>query len=354
VTRSNAPALALFLAVSLAALPAAAQEDDSKTLFAAGRELRAAGRCEPAIVAFRRALDINPQGLGSLRNIAECEEQLGHLASARRSYWDLRRAVLQTNETKYQGWDKDAEAAYQRLGARVPKLTVRLKGRELERVRVTVDGKPLDPRLVGAELERDLGPHTVAANYGGAAPVTKRVDLAEAARETVVLEIPDPTAAHPRPEAVPLPGEGSSALRTAGVVALTVGGVALVGGLVSLFVRQNAAGDVEDLCPGYEDADACVVAKDDVGTLESARDRAQTTSTLVTVFGGVAIAGIGAGVTLAILGADDDGGTEVQPTNPAPTAKKPNARAPVSAPKRAWFGVSTTFGGAMARAKVTF
>ena len=143
MTRSKAPALALFLAALMAAIPGAAQVDDSKTFFATGRELRAAGRCEEAIVQFRRALDINPQGLGSLRNIAECEEQLGQLASARRSYWDLRRAVRQTNETKYQGWRGRRGATS--AAARVPRLTVRLSAASWSGS-VTVDGKPLDPR----------------------------------------------------------------------------------------------------------------------------------------------------------------------------------------------------------------
>lgn len=353
MTRSSALPLALLLASVMYAAPAAAQEDDSKTFFAAGRELRATGRCEEAIVQFRKALDINPQGLGSLRNIAECEEQLGMLASARRSYWDLRRAVLQTNETKYQGWDKDAEEGYQRLAARVPKLTVRLSGKDLDRVRVTVDGKPLDPRLVGTELERDLGPHTVSANYGGAAPVTRRIELPEAARETLVLEIPDPTAAHPRPGIEQPRDEGSSGLRTAGMVSLAVGGAALVGTVISLVVRAGAKSDLEELCPDA-DPEPCVHA--DEAASASARDaqsRGDTASLLVNVFGGVAIAGIGAGITLAILGSDGDD-TEVQPTNPSPTAP---ARAPAARrtpPQRMWVGVSPTMGGAMVGSKVTF
>ena len=350
MTRNKAPALALFLAAILAAVPGAAQEDDSKTFFATGRELRAAGRCDEAIVQFRRALDINPQGLGSLRNIAECEEQLGQLASARRSYWDLRRAVRQTNETKYQGWEKDAEEAYQRLGARVPRLTVRLSGRELERVRVTVDGKPLDPRLVGTELERDLGPHTVAASYGGAAPVTRRIELAEAARETLVLEIPNPTAQHPRPAALPVRDEGSPALRTAGVVSLAVGGAALVGAVVSVVMRAGAKSDIEDICAEYESG---TCATNERATVEDAKSRGDTATLLVNVFGAIAIAGIGAGVTLAILGSDGDDATEVKPTNPSPAAPARAARRPAPS-RRMWLGVSPTVGGAMLGSKVTF
>jgi len=159
--------------VIIAALgaPAGATEEDSKTFFAQGRKLRADGNCPDAIVAFRRALEAFPQGLGALRNIAECEEQLGQFASARNDWWSLRRAVLQSNEPKYEGWDKDAESAYARLASKVAKLTVRISGEGASAAHITIDGKPLDPRLLGVELERDLGLHTIEAAYGGVDPV---------------------------------------------------------------------------------------------------------------------------------------------------------------------------------------
>src|SRR6185436_11743436 len=103
-------------------------EEDSKTFFAQGRQLRAAGNCPDAIVAFRRALEAFPQGLGALRNIAECEEQLGQFASARNDWWSLRRAVLQSNELRYESWEKDAEQGYARLATKVAKITIRIHG----------------------------------------------------------------------------------------------------------------------------------------------------------------------------------------------------------------------------------
>ena len=112
-------ALALIFLANAAAW---AGEEDARTLFAKGRQLRADGRCEEAIIEFRRALEVWPEGLGSLRNIAECEEQLGKYAAARRDWWDLRRAVLLSNEAKYEGWDRQAQEAHTRLatkGARV-------------------------------------------------------------------------------------------------------------------------------------------------------------------------------------------------------------------------------------------
>ena len=56
--------------------------------------------------------------------------------------------MLQSNDPNYERWDKDAEAAYAKLAGKVARLTVRLTGEGVDRARVTIDGKPLDPRLL--------------------------------------------------------------------------------------------------------------------------------------------------------------------------------------------------------------
>lgn len=300
-SKDRLAALGLAGLFALAPAAALAAEDDSKTLFAQGRELRTAGKCDQAIIAFRRALELNPSGLGSLRNIAECEEKLRLYASARRSYWDLRRAVLQSNEPKYQGWDKDAEAAYRALEAKVSRLTVELRGDKLDRASILLDGKPLDPRLAGVEIERDLGLHTIEVHYGGAAPLTSKVTLAEGQRETVTIEVPSARQER-RPPPPPPPETGSSGLRIGGFVALGVGAAGLGAMVASIAIRSSALSDIEAGCPGYESA-SCPAA------LRGRYDTGVTASTLANVFGGLAIAGAGAGATLLVLSRGSAGGS---------------------------------------------
>src|SRR5438270_653590 len=60
-------------------------ESDAKDLFARAHAMRKSGDCGGAVPLFRKAYAIYPKGLGSLRNIAECEEQIGHPASSRRA-----------------------------------------------------------------------------------------------------------------------------------------------------------------------------------------------------------------------------------------------------------------------------
>ncbi|WP_437279012.1 tetratricopeptide repeat protein [Sorangium sp. So ce375] len=287
----------------LAAAPARAlaigAEEDAKTLFARGRELRSAGQCDQAVIAFRSALEIYPEGLGALRNIAECEEELGRYASARRDWWDLRRAALQSNEAKYAGWNEDAEARYRALGSKVGTLTVRLRGAEgRPPVQVVLDGKPLDPRLLGVELERDLGAHTIELFYGGAAPISERAELTPGARRVVTLNVPAPLPARDAlsgPSAS-APAPPSSGVRVGGYVALGVGGASAIATVVALAVRANALSAVEDGCsPAGGGAYECPPS------LQGDYDTGKTASTLAGVFAGVGLVGIGAGVTLLLL-----------------------------------------------------
>jgi hypothetical protein len=295
VRSSSVAAFSLTLAVA-----SPVRADDAENFFALGRTLRGQGKCAEAIVAFRRALELKPAGLGSLRNVAECEEHLGQLASARASYWSLRRAVLQVNEPKYEGWDRDAEQAYRRLEPKVAHLTVRLAGVAPERARVTIDGKPLDPRLLGVELERDLGAYTIEATYGGASPLTEKRTLTAGAHEVVTLLIPAPDAGETGrrtapgdavQDSAPPRAAGSRPLRSASIAMLTLGTVGAVGLAISVALRQEALSAFSG-CPGYMGCDP---------GLRGELTKGQVASALAFVFGGVAAAGLGAGIPLLVV-----------------------------------------------------
>ncbi|MGK3997791.1 tetratricopeptide repeat protein [Sorangium sp. So ce1024] len=335
--------LTLVGAALIAAAPApalaAGAEEDAKTLFARGRELRGAGRCEQAILAFRSALEIYPEGLGALRNIAECEEALGLYASARRDWWDLRRAALQSTEAKYAGWSEDAEARYRALGSKVGTLTLTVQGAEGRQVQVALDGKPLDPRLLGVELERDLGAHTVELFYGGAAPVTERVELTPGAQRVVMLTVPPPLPAREAPAApLPPPPPSSSGLRAGGYVALGIGGAGAIAAAVALAVRAGAVSAVEDGCTRSGDGYVCPPS------IQGDYDTGRTASALVGVFAGVGLVGLGTGVTLILL----------SPSSPTSAAQGAPASAARGALQSAELSLAPWPGGLGSRLRVRF
>ena len=329
--RSSSRAALCFAAVLLLAAPARASNKDAETFFAQGRQLRVSGDCAGAIVVFRRALDIKPEGVGALRNVAECEEQLGQFASARNDWWSLRRAVLQSSDPNYEGWEKDAESAYSKLAGKVAKLTVRVSGEDLSRVRVSIDGKPLDPRLFGVELERDLGVHTIEATYGGVTPLMEKRALVAGSSESVTLVIPSPKSgtraaegSSPTPPIVAPTDRGG--LRTAGYVALGVGGLGAIGAVIASVVRGSALGTVEGACA---DPNVTCRASQEVA---DANSRGKTSAILANVFGGVGIAGVVSGATMLLVS------SRLRAVTPTPTsaAKVDGGFAPLSGGGRLW------------------
>ncbi len=268
------------LALSLPAR-AHAESPQSATFFAEGRKLRLAGDCPGAIVAFRRSFELAPERIGSLRNIAECERDLKKYAAARRSYWDLRRAAMKSNDPNYQGWDKDAEKAYDEMTAKVSRLIVKLD-RKVDGVTITIDGLPLDPRLIDVEIEQDLGAHLVEAKYGAVTPIVEKLTLKEGEHRTVTIRIPAVASAR---------GGGRDALFVSSIAGFAVGGAGLVGMGIAAGIREGALQTISEACPSLRHCSPSLA-----GELEKGR----TAATVANVLGGVGAAGLVAGASLLV------------------------------------------------------
>ena len=302
------PFLLILSMFPLSPLASADNASDAKDLFTKGRELRAKNDCKGAIPLFRKASQLLPTGLGSLRNLAECEEQVSMWASARRDWLDLKRSVLTANDPKYEGWEADADAAAARLSPKVGKLTIEVMNKksngdevaiteaESTKVKVLVNGEPLDPRLVGTELDRDPGSYLVRVEAEGAqveesATIgegqSKKVHLAIALPELTTVDVSSETVA-----TKDVIDHGKTA-RTLGWTSVAFGGAMLVGAGISALVRAKALSNVESKCPSYTTT-AC---SNDVSADAS---HGRTASLLVNVFGGVGVVAIGVGVIMVL------------------------------------------------------
>lgn len=268
-------------------------ESDAKDLFERGRTLRTAGDCASAVPLFHKAYDVYSNGLGSLRNAAECEESLGRWASARRSWLELKRATIFAHDAKYQGWDADADAADKRLAPKVAHLRVDVDtgGRADARVAVTLNGEPLARDLVGTVLDRDPGRYVVRADAGGA-PAEVAVDLGTGESRVVRLDVA--TQGAPVVIRVVRPETQGSALTPAGWVTLSVGLVALAGMGVAIGVRQDALSTLDAECPQH------VGCSPNLASTVSRGQAASTAATALAVGGGIVA---GAGLLLIALGA---------------------------------------------------
>lgn len=322
--RSGSRLLALFFAFTTVTgsltttSPALADaESDAKDLFARGRDLRNRGDCANASPLFYKAWRIYPQGLGNLRNYAECEEQLGHFASSRRAWLDIKRALLTApNDPKYEGWDKDAEDAANRLKPKVAVVTVEViqkigdqkqPANEKSGIELLINGEAIAPNLIGAPLERDPGQYTIRVRAADAPqPVEQGIALAAGDNKKVSLEItrvPKDPAKDPNGGGAVDPGypngddRGGSGTRTLGWIALGVGAASLVGSGVTFLLYNGAKSDLEAAC-GADWENTCPQSK--AGERNDAVDRGQLMGTLSPIFLGVGVVGIGAGVALLV------------------------------------------------------
>ena len=271
----------LVVALGLVALSAHAQPSDSATRAARqlgneGIELYEKGSFEAAEDRLGRAyavIQVPTLGLwlaraevknGKLVEASEHLVQVTRMEVAPDAPAVLREAVAQ------------AQAELTQLQPRIPTVTLRIAGAPASEVQITTDGAPLASALVGVPIALDPGTRVIEARQGDRV-VTKRVDLAEGAKQDVVLDFgaiepavttaptPPPDAAstsvpHPEVDASGGARRAGPPLRTLGLAGMAVGGAVLATGGIFYVVAKGQEGDLEDNCtrdgrcaPEYED-----------------------------------------------------------------------------------------------------
>jgi hypothetical protein len=200
--------------------PAAAE-----ALFREGRSLSDAGDIAGACAKFRESDRLDP-AVGTTFNIADCEERLGHVATA----WTLFDEVAQRLPTS----DKRRAVAEKRATAlepRLPKLSLRLLAGAPADATVTRDGVALGTASLGTPLPVDPGEHLVIVSAPGHAAKPFKLIISE--HEIRSLEVDagpvSVTAPEVRPNVTPLtvpPTEPEHHSKTLGYV---LGGVGVAG-----------------------------------------------------------------------------------------------------------------------------
>lgn len=298
--------------------PASAQPKDPKAqaqdLFEQGRAAVEARDCARAIPLFRRSQATYPSR-GTLLNLAQCEADLGRVASA----WQHFKELL-TQLTPGDPRLPITEQRIRELEPRLPKLVIELAAGAPAPTELLLDQAPLPQASIGGELPLDPGNHTVVARWPGGRQTDAPVTLAEGARNVVRLE-PPPAAAPPPvpvPDAPQAPAisPGSPAISPPPLpppssfrrtLAFTIGGVgvaALGGSLITGGLALGTKGDLEKECP---DPSRC---SDDGMSLSS---RGQTLTTTSTVLGAVGLAGIGAGLVLLLTAPEERSSVALAP-----------------------------------------
>jgi hypothetical protein len=193
--------------------------------------------------------------------------------------WENYHRVVLENVTSSPGFAKALADATSEIGAiegRRSRVTVNVTGADAPKV--TIDDVPVRVEALGVVRFINPGTHLVKAVADGYLPATQSLTIAEGGTQTVSLALqkdPNATAgaaplnAPPPVAVVPLSGgveqptgsSGSSVNRTLGFVALGVGGVGLIEGIITgvLAIGKHSAlendGCANKICPNSANSD---------------------------------------------------------------------------------------------------
>jgi hypothetical protein len=196
-----------------------------------------------------KLLAVPTLGLWSARALVK----VGKLVEAARRYEGVSRLEVGPSDPPVQRSAKiDASRERQDLVARIPTLSFRFSGVRPDQVTLMLDGVP----VVGLELGRaqrvNPGRHEAVGTHGSEKTVVI-MDLVEGQHEEIWLRFAEPSArVNPAPvtEAAPVQQQmarTTGALRTAGWVALAVGGASVATGVVAYLVSRADHADLERL-----------------------------------------------------------------------------------------------------------
>jgi hypothetical protein len=223
-------ALALGVVISCTSIAAAQGSGaaSAERLFADGRAAMRRKEHSIACAKFADSQRLDP-AVGTLLNLAECEEKLGKLGTA----WRHLKEVLSTLPAS-DDRVPDAKRLEAALAPRVPRLTLRPKTPLPPGARVALDGTELPASELGEATPVDPGDHVVVVEAPGRVRKAFTVTVREGETPTVAVEPGEPSAAATRMETAgrrtgrPLGDTSGSTMQTAGLVLGAVG-IATIG-----------------------------------------------------------------------------------------------------------------------------
>lgn len=285
-------------AADAAADPDARDPVAARALFQQAREAAAAGDTAKACPKFEESYRLDP-AVGTLLNIAACDQQQGRLATAWTRFQQALEQLPADDDRRPQ-----VAAVVAELEQRLPRLTLRFP--PATDVTVTRDGLPVGRGSDGVAIPADPGPHVVEVAAPGRLPRRYALDLAEGERRELRCEpgeaaAPSPAgagAAPAAPVAAPSPAasaaaadEGRRGPRPAAYVVGGVGVAGLVAGGVLRALAWSERGTIDEGCDAARACDA-----EGMDAVERAR-ALQLASTVAFVAGGAAV---GAGLYLGL------------------------------------------------------
>jgi hypothetical protein len=310
---SAAVAAVVWLAPAPAAAQSEADLERARVAFQQGDAAEQGGDCKTAIGKFTEALEVKETAQLHLR-IGRCQEKLGQFQAASSSY--AKGQSLAGGDEALLGLARKMRAG---LEPRIPRLIVRMPDAP-PGATVTLDG--LSFSSFGVDTPLDPGAHVVRAEAPGRAPFEAKVDLKEAERREVLIDLPTGGVTTTPDEA---DGDGPAAAP----IVMFVLGAGFLGASIGLAVRGNdllGEADAEAAAQGCrlvpeDEQDAAGAVRTCSGSPAAHEEYVDAISEVNLNYGLAAGFGAAAGVSVIVgavlLGIDLSGGAEDEKAAPA-------------------------------------
>jgi tetratricopeptide (TPR) repeat protein len=176
--------IAILVVVALARAAHADDAADAEALFKEGVAAKDAGKPEEACAKFRESLDKNRNAVGTILNVALCDEQEGKIGSAHKLFTE---AAERAKEQHLDEHLKAAEEHRQKLAVDVPRLTVAFTEIPPD-TKLVVGGEVIDPKNA-ADLEVDPGPLKIVASAPGRVPFETTITVGKRDHKAVAVPV---------------------------------------------------------------------------------------------------------------------------------------------------------------------
>lgn len=285
------PVAAAALLCTAPSPPAAAQ--DALALFQQGRALVGQKRWAEACPLFAEAHRIDRGAVGIVLNLADCQKEVGKLASAWSAYKEAEFLCRKANDPERERY------AHEHVVALEPKLAkLKITGLPTPGVTVTRDDQEVGKGALGVELPVDTGEHTVRVTAPGYKPWTTTVKIPTDGL-SIAIDVPALEQDESAHAAAGGPGGGApfawTAQRGAGLGAMILGVAGLgVGGALGGVAMSRYNASKEGCVPGHPDVCPAAQVSDRNGVAKLA-----DASTGALIAGGVVAA---AGVVVFLTG----------------------------------------------------
>ena len=302
---------ALAAAVVLSSVDASAQETSVATarqLAISGIDAVESGDCQKGTPQLERAEQLHHASV-HLQYLARCRVAAGKLVAATEMWRRIiREGAPEGSSPAVAAALTEAQTELDKTLPRLASTTIR-SADHYDGLSLTLDGVRLPSDMVGAPQILDPGAHELRVSAPGFQDWQKQWTLTEGGTAEVVVEL------------APLAGGGQAGTPVAGATAsdkessapwlvpagwitASVGAASLIGGTVTLLMRNNRRSDMEKNCPGgpcnnppYNDPSYLQNEKDTIVDLTTA-------STALFWTGGALLAG---GATMIIIGSQSSG-----------------------------------------------